>query len=99
MRRIEPYFPLSHGIARVDDRRVVSGIVLVIRNALRSRDAPHGYGRAKKTISTVSCAGAVSAGLRQDFRQRWPPQGRHSTRRLIDRHDSSESASNRRQRF
>jgi hypothetical protein len=31
MRRIKPYFPLSHGIVRVDDRdrRVVSGIVLV----------------------------------------------------------------------
>lgn len=27
LRRIEPYFPLSHGIARVDDRRVVSGII------------------------------------------------------------------------
>jgi hypothetical protein len=24
MRRIERYFPLSHGIARVDDRRVIS---------------------------------------------------------------------------
>jgi hypothetical protein len=24
MRRIERYFPLSHGIARVDDRRIVS---------------------------------------------------------------------------
>ena len=23
MRRIEPYFPLSHGVPRVDDRRVV----------------------------------------------------------------------------
>ena len=32
MRRIEPYFPLSHGIPRVDDRRVLSGIVFVIRN-------------------------------------------------------------------
>ena|SRR5664279_1423062 len=27
MRRIEPFFPLSHGIPRVDDRRVISGIV------------------------------------------------------------------------
>ncbi|MEH2480491.1 putative transposase [Nitrobacteraceae bacterium AZCC 2146] len=44
MRRIEPYFPLSHGIARVDDRRVISGIVFVIRNGLRWRDAPPGYG-------------------------------------------------------
>ena len=25
MRRIEPFFPLSHGIPRVDDRRVISG--------------------------------------------------------------------------
>jgi len=33
MRRIEPYFPLSHGIPRVDDRRIVSGIIFVIRNA------------------------------------------------------------------
>jgi len=26
MRRIAPYFPLSHGIARVDDRMVISGM-------------------------------------------------------------------------
>lgn len=25
MRRIEPYFLLSHGVPRVDDRRIVSG--------------------------------------------------------------------------
>ena len=25
MRRIEPYFPFSHGIPRVDDKRVLSG--------------------------------------------------------------------------
>ncbi|SDR68022.1 transposase, IS5 family [Erythrobacter sp. HL-111] len=47
MRRIEPYFPLSHGIPRVDDRRIVSGIVFVIRNGLRWRDAPVGYGPHK----------------------------------------------------
>ena len=39
MRRIEPYFPLSHGVARVDDQRVISGIIFVIRNGLRWRDA------------------------------------------------------------
>ena len=44
MRRIEPYFPLSHGIPRVDDRRIISGIVFVIRNGLRWRDAPREYG-------------------------------------------------------
>ena len=26
MRRIEPFFPLSHGVPRVDDRRIVSAI-------------------------------------------------------------------------
>ena len=40
MRRIEPHFPLSHGVPRVDDRRVISGIIFVIRNGLRWRDAP-----------------------------------------------------------
>ena len=40
MRRIEPYFPLSHGVPRVDDRRIISGIIFVIRNGLRRRDAP-----------------------------------------------------------
>lgn len=47
MRRIEPYFPLSHGVPRVDDRRVISGIVFVIRNGLRWRDAPREYGPHK----------------------------------------------------
>ena len=47
MRRIEPYFPLSHGRPRVDDRRVISGIIFVIRNGLRWRDAPRDYGPAK----------------------------------------------------
>jgi putative transposase len=47
MRRIAPYFPLSHGISRVDDRKVISGIVFVIRNGLRWRDAPKDYGPHK----------------------------------------------------
>ena len=47
MRRIEPYFPLSRGRARVDDRRVLSGIVYVIRNGLMWRDAPAAYGPHK----------------------------------------------------
>ena len=47
MRRIEPYFPLSHGVPRVDDRRVISGIIFVIRNGLRWRDAPKAYGPHK----------------------------------------------------
>ena len=47
MRRIEPYFPMSRGVPRVDDRRIISGIIFVIRNGLRWRDAPVAYGPPK----------------------------------------------------
>ena len=47
MARISPFFPLSHGVPRVDDRWVVIGIVYVIRNGLQWKDAPSGYGSPK----------------------------------------------------
>ena len=47
MARISPYFPLSHGVPRVDDRRVVSGIVYVICHGLQWKDAPRDYGPHK----------------------------------------------------
>ena len=47
MRRIEPYFPLSHGILRVDDQRIVSAIIYVIKHGLMWRDAPKAYGPHK----------------------------------------------------
>jgi transposase len=47
MARISPHFPLAHGVPRVDDRRVVSGIIYVIRNGLQWKDAPTGYGPHK----------------------------------------------------
>lgn len=51
MHKIEPYFPLSHGVPRVDDRRVLSGIIYVLKNGLRWCDAPRGYG-PHKTLYT-----------------------------------------------
>lgn len=47
MAGLQPYFPKSHGRERVDDRRVLSGIIFVNRNGLRWRDAPREYGPAK----------------------------------------------------
>jgi len=47
MERLRPFFPKSHGRPRVDDRRVLSGIIFVKRNGLRWRDAPKDYGPAK----------------------------------------------------
>src|ERR1700693_5513518 len=47
MRRVVRDFPLSHGVARVGGRRIVSAIVFVIKNGLRWRDAPPEYGPHK----------------------------------------------------
>jgi transposase len=47
MARLRPYFPKSHGRQRVDDLRVLSGIMFVNRNELRWCDAPKEYGPAK----------------------------------------------------
>jgi putative transposase len=51
MRRIGPYFPLSHGVPRGDNRRIISGIIFVIRNCLWWRDAPTDYGPPKMIYS------------------------------------------------
>ena len=40
---ISPFFPLSLWMPRVDDRRVISGIIFVIRNGLGWRDLPVSY--------------------------------------------------------
>jgi transposase len=47
MARLRPFFPKSHGKPRVDDRRVLSGIIFINRNGLRWRDAPAEYGPPK----------------------------------------------------
>ena len=45
--RNSPCLPRSHGVPRVDDRSAVNGIIHVIRNRLRWRDAPPVYGPHK----------------------------------------------------
>ena len=77
MRRIEPYFRLSHGIPSVDDRRVLSRIVFVIRNGLRWRDAPADYGPPKTIYNWFirwSRMGGDSQGS-GDAQHRWKAIG------------------------
>ena len=45
--RLKPYFPKAHGVPRVDDRRVLSGIIHVLKRGLQWRDAPAEYGPHK----------------------------------------------------
>jgi transposase len=47
LERISPFFPLSHGIPRVDDIKVISGVIYVIKHGLRWKDAPGEYGPHK----------------------------------------------------
>jgi transposase len=47
MERLTPFFPLSHGKPRVDDRPVPRGIIFIDRNCLRWRDASSAYGSPK----------------------------------------------------
>ena len=47
MSQIAPFFPKPHGVVREDDRRVVSGIIYVLRHGLQWKAAPAGYGPHK----------------------------------------------------
>jgi hypothetical protein len=72
--RISPYFPLPHGVPRVDDRRVVSGIVYVIKNGLQwMRRAA--MARTRR-FTTASSAGAGLACLTA-FSRRLPAKGQN----------------------
>lgn len=78
MRRIEPYFPLSHRVPRVDDRRIISGIIFVIRNGVRWRDAPAEYGPPKGRGPSTMLRPRVR--LRTRFQQNDLPPADHSAR-------------------
>jgi len=41
MAKLAPFFPTSHGKPRVDDRRVLSGIIFINRNGLRCATMSH----------------------------------------------------------
>ena len=47
MERLRPFFPKSRGKPRVDDRRVLSGIIYIQRNGLMWKHAPRDYGPPK----------------------------------------------------
>jgi transposase len=60
--RLQPSFPRSFGKPRVDDRRVLSGLIYIQRNGLMWKHAPQNYGPPKThcnaTIMTALAAQA-----------------------------------------
>ena len=95
MRRIEPYFPLSHGIPRVDDRRMVSGLFSLSGTGCAGETRRTTMARTRRS-TIVSSAGAVS-GSSTRFSPRW--RARAASPSIDDRRNASESASHRRQPF
>jgi transposase len=58
MERLKPFLPRSRGKPRVDDRRVLSGIIHIQRNGLMWKDAPVEYGPVPgHGYETAHCAG------------------------------------------
>ncbi|MFT9026599.1 IS5 family transposase [Acetobacter indonesiensis] len=64
MERLRPFFPKSHGKPRVNDRRVLRGIIFVNRNGLRWRDAPREYGPHKTLYNRWKRWGAMGIFIR-----------------------------------
>nr|WP_269769764.1 transposase [Sphingomonas formosensis] len=54
MARLEPYFPKSHGRPRVDDRRVLSGIIFVIATGCAGGTRRKIMGRTRRCTTAGS---------------------------------------------
>lgn len=72
MRRIEPYFPLSHSVPRVDDRLILSGIIFVLRNGLRCVMHPENMDRTRQSITGLSAGAGLACSI--GFWPNWRPK-------------------------
>ena len=81
-KRIEPFLPTDvRGVERVDDRRVISGIVQVLKSGCRWCDCPAAYGPSTTIYNiTASCAGR-GAGSGKICSGTLPEPGVRQTRR------------------
>lgn len=74
--RLEPHLPRdTRGKSRVDDRRVVSGIVHVLKSGGRRADVRRSMDPARRS-TTASPTGQPRA-VREDFFQPWPQRVGH----------------------
>lgn len=81
--RLSPHFPLAHGVPRVDDRRLVSGIVYLIRNGMQWKDAPKGLWTAQDALQPLHAL-EPAGSVRQDLhgaQSGWPQAGADHDRR------------------
>ena len=78
MARLRWFFPKPHGKPRVDDRRVLSGMIFISRNKLRWCDVPREHGPPKTLYnrwirwSRVGVFARIMKGLASGAaRRRW----------------------------
>ena len=64
---IRPLFPKERGVKRVDDRKVLSGIIHVLQKGLRWVDALAVYGPPQNPRQTVAAAGETRVFLSRSF--------------------------------
>src|SRR5215469_14591746 len=81
--RIEPHLPKDvRGVARVDDRRVISGIVHVLTSGCRWYDCPPEYGRPTTIYSRF--VRWARRGIWQGLFRQLAGSGRSIDTRMID---------------
>ena len=86
LKLIQPYFPPSRGVPRVDDLRVVSGIIFVLKRGLQWRDRRPNTDLTRRCI-TVLYAGAAWVFLTK-FLRLWPHKKARPINCKLMRHTS-----------
>ena len=81
--RIAPFFPKERGVERADDRKVLSGIIYVIKNGLQWVDAPADYG-PHKTLYNRFKRWSVKGVFERIFEELAKPQGEARNVLMID---------------
>ena len=73
MERLKPFFPKSRGKPRVDDRRVLSGIIFIQRNGLMWKHAPQGLRSSEDTLQSLEAmeSHAGNPGWRIHGHSKW----------------------------
>jgi transposase len=81
--RIAPFFPKERGVSRANDRRVLSGIIYVIKHGLQWTDAPADYS-PQKTLCNRFRRWSENGVFEQIFKELAKPQDGDSNVLMID---------------
>lgn len=81
--RIEPHLPTDvRGVERQDDRRIISGIIHVLKSGCRWSDCPEAYGRPATIYNRF--ARWARRGIWEDLFRELARNGRSTDTQMID---------------